>query len=218
MGSGTLYRDQDATEAGSEYTYCVKAVRDGTNFSECSNHASITVAGETSDSTTPETTPDEGNRHPTNLTVSLVDGVVVLTWDAPTLEAGSITGYEVLRRRPGRERTPCAPTWPTLGPPPPPTRIPMPPNRASGKFTGSRRSGAGRKAGAPTTSGWTSRSPSRNPPGRRSRRPHPHRNLPPNLRPNRRLLSRRPRRRTCWERPTATVRSPFPGTTRTTTA
>ena len=102
LGSGTRYRDPDATEAGSEYTYCVKAVRDGTNFGECSNHASITVPGETSDSTTPETTPDEGNRHPTNLTVSLVDGVVVLNWDAPTLEAGSITGYEVLRRRPNK--------------------------------------------------------------------------------------------------------------------
>ena len=100
LGSGTLYRDQDATEAGSEYTYCVQAVRDGTNASECSNHASITAPGETSDSTTPETTPDEGNRHPANLTVSLVDGVVALTWEAPALEAGSITGYEVLRRRP----------------------------------------------------------------------------------------------------------------------
>jgi hypothetical protein len=29
-----------------------------------------------------------------------MDGVVVLTWDAPVEEAESITGYEVLRRRP----------------------------------------------------------------------------------------------------------------------
>ena len=99
LGSGTRYRDQDATEAGSEYTYCVSAVRDGTDFSECSDDARVTVPG----ATTTVVSPDATDRHPTDLVVSLVDGVVVLTWDAPTMEAETVTGYEVLRRRPGNE-------------------------------------------------------------------------------------------------------------------
>ena len=99
LGSGTRYRDQDATEAGSKYTYCVSAVRDGTDFSECSDDARVTVPG----ATTTVVSPDATDRHPTDLVVSLVDGVVVLTWDAPTMEAETVTGYEVLRRRPGNE-------------------------------------------------------------------------------------------------------------------
>ena len=37
---------------------------------------------------------------PTNLTAEIVDGGVTLSWDAPAEDTGSITGYEVLRRRP----------------------------------------------------------------------------------------------------------------------
>ena len=37
---------------------------------------------------------------PTNLTAAIVDGGVALNWDAPAEDAGSITGYEILRRRP----------------------------------------------------------------------------------------------------------------------
>lgn len=36
---------------------------------------------------------------PSNLTAQLVDGGALLTWNAPTGDAGSVTGYEVLRRR-----------------------------------------------------------------------------------------------------------------------
>ena len=37
---------------------------------------------------------------PSNLAVALVDNQVTLTWDAPAQDASSVTGYEVLRRRP----------------------------------------------------------------------------------------------------------------------
>ena len=43
---------------------------------------------------------------PTNLTAAIVDGGVALNWDAPAEDAGSVTGYEILRRRPRQgERT-----------------------------------------------------------------------------------------------------------------
>ncbi len=40
---------------------------------------------------------------PTNLTAEVVDGGIALSWDAPTEDADSVTGYEVLRRRPRQE-------------------------------------------------------------------------------------------------------------------
>ena len=40
------------------------------------------------------------NTKPTNLTAEVVDVGIVLNWDAPTEDAESVTGYEVLRRRP----------------------------------------------------------------------------------------------------------------------
>ena len=39
--------------------------------------------------------------HPKGLSASLVDGTVTLSWTAPIDDAGSVTGYQVLRRRPG---------------------------------------------------------------------------------------------------------------------
>ena len=38
---------------------------------------------------------------PSGLSAALADGVVTLTWSAPTEDAVSVTGYQVLRRRPG---------------------------------------------------------------------------------------------------------------------
>ena len=38
---------------------------------------------------------------PTNLTAQVVDGDVLLNWDAPTEDASSIIGYEILRQHPG---------------------------------------------------------------------------------------------------------------------
>ena len=100
LGSGTRYRDSVAAEPGSEHTYCVAAVRDGTDYSECSNDASVNVPAETLDTSTADAPTDTALRHPMNLAASLLDGVVVLTWEAPVEEAESITGYEVVRRRP----------------------------------------------------------------------------------------------------------------------
>ena len=49
---------------------------------------------------------DETSRAPSNLTVALVNNAVTLTWDAPAEDADSVTGYEILRRRPKEgERT-----------------------------------------------------------------------------------------------------------------
>ncbi|WP_423920642.1 fibronectin type III domain-containing protein [Candidatus Poriferisodalis sp.] len=39
--------------------------------------------------------------HPKGLSASLVDGTVTLSWNAPVDDAGSVTGYQILRRRPG---------------------------------------------------------------------------------------------------------------------
>ena len=37
---------------------------------------------------------------PSNLNAELADGQVTLNWDAPAQDAASVTGYEILRRRP----------------------------------------------------------------------------------------------------------------------
>ena len=37
---------------------------------------------------------------PSNLIAAITDGGVILTWDAPAEDSASVTGYEILRRRP----------------------------------------------------------------------------------------------------------------------
>ena len=37
---------------------------------------------------------------PSNLNAAIVDGGVVLSWSSPVQDAASVTGYEILRRRP----------------------------------------------------------------------------------------------------------------------
>ena len=37
---------------------------------------------------------------PSNLTAAIADGGVILTWSSPVQDAASVTGYEILRRRP----------------------------------------------------------------------------------------------------------------------
>ena len=44
--------------------------------------------------------PDPADLAPSGLEVSLVENRVTLTWDAPASDAASVTGYEILRRRP----------------------------------------------------------------------------------------------------------------------
>ena len=43
---------------------------------------------------------EEKSLAPSNLSVSLVDNKVTLTWDAPSADADSVTGYQILRRNP----------------------------------------------------------------------------------------------------------------------
>ena len=83
----TGYTDETA-EAETLYFYYVMAINPG-GESELSDHA---VAH------TPEA-PDPALFAPSNLTVELVDGRVSLGWDAPAEDAGSVTGYEILRAR-----------------------------------------------------------------------------------------------------------------------
>ena len=85
--TGTTYTDATATEAGETYAYKVKAIR-GDGRSQASGQAQVQVPH------------DPVDLRPTGLTVSLVDNRVTLSWTAPAEEADSVTGYEILRRRP----------------------------------------------------------------------------------------------------------------------
>ena len=83
----TAYTDE-TVEPSTLYFYYLMAINPG-GESELSDHA---VAH------TPEA-PDPALFAPSNLTVELVDGRVSLGWDAPAEDAGSVTGYEILRAR-----------------------------------------------------------------------------------------------------------------------
>ena len=97
--TATTYTDATANEAGVVYVYRVKAMR-GSEVSRWSNFARIELSADYVPDPTPtpepESTPDD--QAPTNLTAALAEGGgVALSWDAPAEDAGSVTGYEVLR-------------------------------------------------------------------------------------------------------------------------
>ena len=124
--SSTTYTDT-TTEAGNSYTYRVKALR-GTAKSASSNYVRVDLPEPPPPTTTttqppppPTTTTTQpppppttttttqppapepvnpANLAPTGLAVSLVNNRVTLTWRAPTENSDSVTGYEILRRRP----------------------------------------------------------------------------------------------------------------------
>ena len=83
----TAYTDTTATEAGETYAYKVKAIR-GEDRSQASGQARGQLPH------------DPEDLRPTGLTVSLVENKVTLSWTAPAEDAGSVDGYEILRRRP----------------------------------------------------------------------------------------------------------------------
>ena len=85
--TATAYTDATATDAGETYAYRVKAIR-GSDRSQASGEAEVQLPH------------DPADLRPTGLTVSLVDNQVTLSWTAPAEEADSVTGYEILRRRP----------------------------------------------------------------------------------------------------------------------
>ena len=94
----TGYTDDSANEPGVSYTYRVKALRDGEQ-SKVSNYARIDLpddyAQDSSGSDEPTPTPEA--LAPSGLTAAVEDGGVALSWTAPAEDAGSVTGYEVLR-------------------------------------------------------------------------------------------------------------------------
>ena len=87
----TTYADLNATEPGVRYVYRVKAWRKGV-LSRRSNYDRTDLPH--------NFIPAAVRNKPTNLTVELLNDYVTLNWNVPLRDAESITGYEILRRRP----------------------------------------------------------------------------------------------------------------------
>ena len=87
-GTADIGYTDETVEAETLYFYYVQAINPG-GESELSDYAVVR---------TPEA-PDPALFAPSNLSVELVDGRVSLGWDAPAEDAGSVTGYEILRAR-----------------------------------------------------------------------------------------------------------------------
>ena len=94
----TGYTDDTANEPGVRYTYRVKALRDGEQ-SRVSNYARIDLPEDyAQDTPEPEEEPSPEALAPSGLTAEAAeDSGVALSWTAPAEDAGSVTGYEVLR-------------------------------------------------------------------------------------------------------------------------
>ena len=87
--AATTYTD-DTVAASTTYTYRIKAINQyGASERSRWSHIDIPAAPE------PETDP--ADLAPTSLAAALAGGQVVLSWDPPAEDAGSVTGYEVLR-------------------------------------------------------------------------------------------------------------------------
>ena len=94
---------------------------------------------------------------PSNLTAAIADSGVILNWSPPVQDAASVTGYEILRRRPkASEGTLSRPWRRTPAPRPPPTWTLRRTSRGHATSTGSRRFAAARRAPDPTTPASTS--------------------------------------------------------------
>ena len=109
-GPGTSYTDASVS-ASNRYNYRVKSVSP-TGVSQWSGYTQAeTPAAPPPTSTatpTPTPTPTPEDLRPTGLTVSLVENKVTLSWVAPAEDADSVTGYEILRRRPMEGETALA--------------------------------------------------------------------------------------------------------------
>ena len=105
----TGYTDDTANEPGVGYTYRVRALRDGEQ-SRVSNYARIDLPDDyAQDMPEPEEEPSPEALAPSGLTAEAAkDGGVALSWTAPAEDAGSVTGYEVLRARGNAELTTLA--------------------------------------------------------------------------------------------------------------
>ena len=102
----TGYTDDSANEPGVSYTYRVRALRDGEQ-SKVSNYARIDLPDDyAQDTPEPEEEPSPEALAPSGLTAEAAkDGGVALSWTAPADDAGSVTGYEVLRAQGTAELT-----------------------------------------------------------------------------------------------------------------
>ena len=87
--TATAYTDATATQKGETYAYQVKAIRSG-DRSQASSQAEVQIPH------------DPVDLAPTNLAAASVDDGINLTWNAPVAESDSVTGYQVLRRRPNQ--------------------------------------------------------------------------------------------------------------------
>ena len=97
--TATTYTDATANEAGVRYVYRVKALR-GDDVSLSSNFDRIDLPADYVPDPTPTPSPEStsDDQAPTDLSAALAEsGGVALTWTAPTEEADSVTGYEILR-------------------------------------------------------------------------------------------------------------------------
>ena len=113
-GPETSYADGTVSASGS-YVYRVKAVSP-TGVSQWSGYARADTPAAPDPTPTPAPTPtstpepepetDPADLAPTNLGAALADGSgVSLSWTAPSEDADSVTGYEVLRAAGGGELT-----------------------------------------------------------------------------------------------------------------
>ena len=102
----TGYTDDTANEPGVSYTYRVRALRDGEQ-SKVSNYDRIDLPDDyAQDTPEPEEEPSPEALAPSGLTAEAAeDGGVALSWTAPAEDAGSVTGYEVLRAQGSAELT-----------------------------------------------------------------------------------------------------------------
>ena len=80
----TFYTDATATQSGTSYAYRVKAIR-GDDRSQASGLAQVQLPH------------DAVDLAPSDLAAEAVDGGVDLSWSAPAEDAGTVTGYEIMR-------------------------------------------------------------------------------------------------------------------------
>ena len=85
--TATTHTDASADAPGESYAYGVKAIRDGER-SQASDAALIQL-------------PDPPPSAPSGLAAYYGSGGVSLVWNTPTEDAGSVTGYEILRAQGG---------------------------------------------------------------------------------------------------------------------
>ena len=102
-GPETSYTDRSVA-AASSYNYRVKAVSP-TGVSQWSGFVKADTPAAPDPTPTPDPTPDPADLRSTGLTVDLVDNKATLSWAAPNEQADSVTGYEILCRRPYQGET-----------------------------------------------------------------------------------------------------------------